>query len=272
MAESRATDHDLAPLAVIIPILSEAPGLAQLLDKAVTDLSASGHPCEVCIVTVDHLVAELPVVADSSVRSISLERGSSWGEAILAASAETRHELICTIDVPSLYAAAELPRLVRALTENDAAMVVGARIGIQEPIPARRRIRSFIVDMLAADAMGRPLPDVNSGFRVMRRQALTELADQPSGAAALPAAVTLQLLAAKAAILFVPLDAERGNSAPHHGRARETFQLIRLILAFGLDHEPRRTALLIGRMALMMLMMAAMMLMMMWMMGMLPGR
>jgi len=206
-----------------------------------------------------------------SVRLISPEGGSDWGDAILAASAQAQHDLICTIDVYTLYAAAEIPRLVRALEENNAAMAVGVRIGIQRPIPARRRILPWIIDMLASDALGRPLPDVNSGFRVFPRQALRELSDRLSARPALPAALTLLMMAASAPILFVPLDDDQGPHKGHHGKLRGAFQLIRLIIAFGLKFSPRRTLSLIGRMALMMLMMAVMMLMMMWMMGMVPG-
>ena len=58
----------------------------------------------------------------------------------------------------------------------------------------------------------------------------------------------------------------------HSGSARRVRRsaLIGLIISVGLEHAPRRTIILIGRMALMMLMMVAMGIMMMWMMGMLP--
>lgn len=272
MADSLETAQQPAPLSVIIPIFNEAPGLSQSLESALMALAESGLTCEVIIAAAEPLRSVVPDAAGfPAVRFIALERGSGWGNAILAASAEARHDLVCTIDAPTLYAASEIPRLVRALEENDAAMAVGARIGIQEPIPTRRRILSWISDMLASDALGRPLPDVNSGFRVLCRPALEELAERLSARPALPAALTLLMMAASAPILFVPLDGDQAMGRRHRGRLREVFQLIRLIIAFGLEFSPRRTLSLIGRMALMMLMMAAMMLMMMWMMGILPG-
>lgn len=272
MADSLDTGQDPAPLSVIIPIRSADPGLAHSLEQALADLSASGHACEVTITATAPLIASLSAVEGlSSVRFKTQEHGSGWGETILAASAQAQHDLICTIDAPSLYATAEVPRLVQALTENNAAMAVGVRVGIQKPIPTRRRILPFILDMLASDAIGRPLPDVNSGFRVVRRSALADIAGTPAAKPALPAALTLLLMAAGATVLFVPVDGARGKQAALQGRIRETFQLVRLIIAFGLEHATGRTVWLIVRMALMMVMMAAMMLMMMWMLGMLPG-
>lgn len=272
MADSLETARKPSPLSVVIPIPNEEPRLGQSLEQAFSALSASGHPCEVTLVAADTAMASVPDLESfPSVRLISLQGGDDWGKAILAASAQARHDLVCTLDAPTLFAAAEVPRLVRALEENDAALVVGVRIGIQQPIPARRRLVPFIVDMLAADALGRPLPDVNSGCRVFPRQVLQECAGRLSTRPALPATLTFLMLAADVPILFVPLDGDQVRGKRPRGRVREVLQLIRLIIAGGLELAPRRTWSLIGRMALMMLMMAAMMLMMMWMMGMLPG-
>ena len=271
MADSLGTGQKPASVSVIIPVLDDDAGHAQTLEPVLEALASNGLTCEVIIIGAAPLTAAVPNAAGfPAVRFVPREHGSGWGDAVLAASAEAQHDLFCTIDLPALNAASEIPRLVRALEENDAAMVVGVRIGIQQPIPARRRIVPWIIDMVASDALGRPLPDVNSGFRVLRRHALAGLAGQFSARPALPAALTLLMLAANAPILFVPLDDDRGPRGSRRGRLREPFQLIRFIIAFGLEFSPRRTLSLIGRMALMMLMMAAMMLMMMWMMGALP--
>ena len=82
--------------------------------------------------------------------------------------------------------------------------------------------------------------------------------------------LTLLMTAADAPVLYLPLDDEPRARSFRLRTARETFRLIGLIISVGLEHAPRRTIILIGRMALMMLMMVAMGIMMMWMMGMLP--
>ncbi|MCY4437001.1 MAG: glycosyltransferase [Chloroflexi bacterium] len=272
MADSLETVQESAPLTVVIPVFNEEPGLFESLKQALASLDASGLTGEVFIVAANHVRVDLPAVEGfPSVQLISVEDDSGWGDAALAASAQARHDLICTIDVPTLYAAAEIPRLVRAMYEYDATMVVGARIGIVKPISARHRILPWFIDMLASDALGRPLLDVNSGLRVMRRSALGEFAGLLSTESAPPAKLTLWMLADGSSVLFVPLDGEPAAHKKHQGSAGEAIQLVRLIIAVGLAHSPRRTVILIARMALMVLMMAAMMLMMMWMLGVLPG-
>ena len=272
MADSLETAQQSAPLTVIIPILDEAPGLSESLGQALSDLDANGLAGEVIIVAAERARDVLPALDGfPSVRLVSAEDDCSWGDALLAASTQARHDLICTIDVPTLYAAAEIPRLVRAVDQNNAAMAVGARIGIEKPISARHRILPWLIDMLASDAIGRPLLDVSSGFRVMRRSALGRFAGLLSENPTPPAKLTLLMLADDASVLFVPLDGERSGQKQHHGSAGEAFQIVRLIIAFGLAYSTRRTVILIARMVLMMLMMAAMMLMMMWMMSMLPA-
>ena len=272
MAEVHKLTDKAVPISVILPVLNDEPQLSHTLEQAVSDLAASGLTHEIIIVATDPQHAAVSDAAElPSVRLVSQEHGFGWGDAILTASALAQHDLICTIDLHTLYAVAEIPRLLHALEEHDAAMVVGARIGIQKPISARRRILPWILDMLASDALGRPILDLNSGLRLLRRTTLHEFADRLSDPATLPAMLTLLMTATDAPVLFLPLDDEPRARSFRLRTARETFRLIGLIISVGLEHAPRRTIILIGRMALMMLMMVAMGIMMMWMMGMLPG-
>ena len=271
MAEVHKLADAAVPISVILPVLNDEPQLCDTLEQAASVLAASGLTYEIIIVAADLQHAAVSDAAElPSVRLVSQEHGSGWGDATLAASAQAQYDLICTIDSHTLYAVAEIPRLLHALEEYKAAMVVGVRIGIQKPIPARRRILPWILDMLASDALGRPVLDLNSGLRLLRRTTLHEFADRLSNASTLPAMLTLLMTAADAPVLYLPLDDEPRTRSFRLRTARETFRLIGLIISVGLEHAPRRTIILIGRMALMMLMMVAMSIMLMWMMGMLP--
>ena len=272
MAEVHKLADVPVPISIVLPVLNDEPQLCDTLEQAASSLAASGLTYEIIIVAADLQHAAVPDAAGlSSVRLVSQEHGSGWGDAILTASEQAQHDLICTIDLHSLYAVAEIPRLLRALVEHDAAMVAGVRIGVQKPIPARRRILPWILDMLASDALGRPILDLNSSLRLLRRTTLHEFADRLSNPSTLPAMLTLLMTATDAGVLYLPLDHEPRARSFRLRSARETFRLIGLIISVGLEHAPRRTIILIGRMALMMLMMVAMGFMMMWMMGMLPG-
>ena len=268
MAEVHKLADAAIPISVILPVLNDEPQLCDTLEQTASVLAAGGLTHEIIVVAADLQHAAVPDAAGlSSVRLVSQEHGSGWGDAILTASAQAQHDLICTIDLHTLYAVAEIPRLLRALEEHDAAMVVGVRIGIKKPIPARRRILRWILDMLASDALGRPILDLNSGLRLLRRTTLHEFADRLSVPSAPPAMLTLLMTAADAPVLFLPLDDEPRARSFGLRTASEAFRLIGLIISVGLEHAPRRTIILIGRMALMMV---AMGIMMMWMMGMLP--
>ena len=270
MAEVHKLADVPVPISIVLPVLNDESQLCDTLEQAASSLAASGLTYEIIIVAADLQHAAVPDAAGlSSVRLVSQEHGSGWGDAILTASEQAQHDLICTIDLHSLYAVAEIPRLLRALVEYDAAMVAGVRIGVQKPIPARRRILPWILDMLASDALGRPILDLNSSLRLLRRTTLHEFAYRLSNASTLPAMLTLLMTATDAPVLFLPLDEPRARKFRLRS-ARETFRLIGLIISVGLEHSPRRTIILIGRMALMVLMMVAMGFMMMRMMGMLP--
>lgn len=271
MAAERNTDDVALPVSVIIPLLDECAGLTESLESAFTALDASGLTYEAVLVSGGSFaVTNIDLTRFSAARLIANDRDLSWSGAILNGSAEARHETICTLSTDTLYAAAEIPRLVGALAQDNAAMVVGVRIGIEHPIPARRRLLPWLVDMVASDAFGRPVLDLNSGLRLCRRAQLDTYAHAMTAHPELPAALTLHMLAAEGTVMYLPL-AEGPATATQRPRSlRETLRLLGLILAIGLARSPRRTVILVLRMALMLVMMLAMGIMMMWMMGVLP--
>ena len=242
MVAKRNSDAVALPVSVIIPLLHEYAGLTDSLEAAIAALDASGLTYEAVLVSGGSLAeTSLDLARFPAARLIAIARDGNWGGAIMTGSAEARHDIICTLSAETLYVAAEIPRLVGALADNNAAMVVGVRIGIARPIPARRRLLPWLVDMVASDAFGRPVLDLNSSVRLFRRRELDAYAEAMTAHPELPAALTLQMLATEAAVLYLPLDEGPPASARRPRKLREALRLIGLILAVGLAHSRRRT-------------------------------
>ena len=271
MAEVSQAPDAAVPVSVIIPVLKEEPGLAQSLEQAAAAFTASEITHEVIVAAAEPSSAPAVAAGLPSARFVTHANGASWGSAILAAGAQAQHDAVCAIGADTLYAAAEIPRLVRALVENDAAMVVGVRIGKRQPIPAPRRFLPWFIDMLASDALGMPALDLNSSLRLFRRAALCAHADRLSARAAPPALLSLILLTAGARVMYMPLDENPLGRGQAFRGLGETPRLLSSIISTGLTHARLRTVSLIVRMTLMLLMMLAMGVMMLWMLGALPG-
>ena len=110
MAEVHKLADVAVPISVILPVLNDEPQLCHTLEQAASVLAASGLTYEIIIVAADLQHAAVPDAAGlSSVRLVSQEHGSGWGDAILTASAQAQHDLICTIDLHSLYAVPKSP-------------------------------------------------------------------------------------------------------------------------------------------------------------------
>ncbi len=261
-------DTDAAPESVAV-LLFHADAQAAVA-RAVAGFGDAGLTWDIIVVGEDDRCAPTANAERAAASGAPPQSGGDWGNALLRACAQTNHQLICTIDRHTLYAAAAIPGLLRTLQEFDADMAVGVRVGTRHPVPAYRRLLPWFMDMTAADALGMPVLDLNSGLRVIHRRALNRLRGRLTEDFAPPAALTLDMLAADAPVVFLPLDPDPAGRSPYGLRLWGLFRLAGRIVAVGFGYAPWRTAALLARMALMLLMMLGMGAMMLWMMGMLP--
>ncbi|MGH7127593.1 MAG: glycosyltransferase family 2 protein, partial [Planctomycetaceae bacterium] len=71
--------------------------------------------------------------------------------------------------------------MCRAIDEQQAAIVLGSRMGPHSRMPRIRRLGNRLYALLLGALSGRAVEDTASGMRVLRREALAELAPLPDG-------------------------------------------------------------------------------------------
>ncbi len=93
----------------------------------------------------------------------NLGYGASLKKGILA----SKGEWILITDADGTYPVKDIPKLLQFTDRYD--MVVGARTGRHVKIPFIRKPAKMIINTLANLLAGRRIPDVNSGFRVFKK-------------------------------------------------------------------------------------------------------
>jgi glycosyltransferase involved in cell wall biosynthesis len=220
---------------VVIPCLNECTTIAEAVAQA--QAAFANWPRGVEIVVADNgstdSSAELAQAVGARVVSAP-ERG--YGAALQTGFAAARAAYIVYADADLTYDFYEGPRLVQALRDANADMVVGTRLqGCIEPgaMPVlHQRLGTPVLTALINLLFGSKLTDCNSGFRAFRRDRL------PAWAVASPgmefaSELLVNALRANAKIVGVPitLRRDRRDRQPHLQTWRDGMRHLLTILA-----------------------------------------
>lgn len=226
-------------LTVVIPVFDEEAALVATLDEWLLALDrllprGAGASYEVILVddgSRDGTPALLAAYAKDDIRVACHAHNLGYGRALKTALALARAPWILTVDADGTYPADALPALWHLREHAD--MVIGARR--HEPDPLKSIVKRALFE-LAARLAGRPVPDLNTGLRLVRRDLLHAWQDAlPDGFSA-TTTMTMAGLVEGHRVAWVETDYRRrlGRSKFHpiHDTARLTRQIVRTWLRF----------------------------------------
>jgi hypothetical protein len=229
-----ASSHE-PDVTVVIPCLNEHLTIAEAVVQA--QAAFANWPAGVEVIVADNGStddsAELARAMGARVVSV-FERG--YGAALQAGFAAARTSSIVYADADLTYDFAEGPRLVKALRDSQADMVVGSRLqGHIEPgaMPGLHRyLGTPILTAMINLLFGSKLTDCNSGFRAFRRDRLTAW-DVSSPGMEFASELLVNALRAGAKIVEVPitLRCDRRDRQPHLQTWRDGMRHLLTILA-----------------------------------------
>jgi glycosyltransferase involved in cell wall biosynthesis len=139
------------------------------------------------------------VLRDLGCDMISLDHNRGYGGAIKTGILNCSSEYVAIIDADGTYDPEDIPRLYPHLKECD--MVVGQR----PKEKGLRRLAKGFLQSTASYAVDYPIPDINSGLRIFRRDlALRLLPILPNGFS-LTSTITVGSLSAMYRVRYVPI-------------------------------------------------------------------
>lgn len=244
MAHTTPLSEEL-DLSVVLPVYNEKGHLRAEIDRIRAALDASSLRYEIIIVddgSDDGSGEQLREI--DGIRLIRFAQNRGSGSARRAGTHAARGRVVAWTDADMTYPNERIPELVKELEGYD--QVVGARTSEQGTAKLFRVPAKWFIRKLASFLVDKPIPDLNSGLRVFRR----DVGDQflhllPAGFSCVTT-ITMAFLANGYSIKYVPIEyAERSGHSKFHwwsDTRRYLVQVIRLVLSY----NPLRVFLPVG--------------------------
>ena len=220
----------LETLTVIIPAFNEAAGIATVLDELTSECS--------------QFLTTIIVVDDGSrddTARIAREHGAvviqhpanlGYGASLKSGLRQSETTHVATFDGDGQHRASDLRRLWDART--GAAMIIGARQQLIHS-PLWRMPGKWILGAVASYLVRRPIPDLNSGLRLLPRDLAMRYAHLCPRGFSMSTTMTMAVLSRGWPVAFVPIEvrARQGRSTVTVTTGFETaVLLLRIICLF----------------------------------------
>ena len=191
-------------LAVIVPAFNEIGGIAKTVTRIRGVLEALACTSEIIVVDDGSTDGTGQRAAESGVivESHPLNRG--YGAALKTGILKTSAPLILIMDADCTYPPEAIPTLYAKA--KDADMVVGARSLASSGVAWIRKPAKWILNRFAGYLVGRHIPDLNSGQRIMRRATILRYMHLCPNGFSFTSTITLALMANGHSVVFEPIE------------------------------------------------------------------
>ena len=216
---------DPATVSIVIPAKDEAPSIGDVVGR----LKAAADWREVIVVDDGSTDATADRAREAGACVIRHPYNKGNGAAVKTGTRHASGDFVLIVDGDGQHHADDARRLVARLGEFD--LVVGARRAATQAT-LTRRAGNAVLNRLASYLTGRPIPDLTSGFRGIRRDVLREFLHLLPNGFSTPTTTTLACIKAGYNVTFEPIDAGTrvGNSKMRVARDGASFLMILLKL------------------------------------------
>lgn len=175
-------------VSVVIPVYNELKSLPQLLARCLTAMRATGRPFEIVLVDDGSTDGSSALLAASAARepevsAVLLIRNFGQHAAIIAGFAQSRGEIVVTLDADLQNPPEEIPKLLAAIDEgND---VVGS-VRVPREDGALRRLASSVVNRVVRQTTRVMMHDYGCMLRAYRRPVVDAMLRCPERSTFIP--------------------------------------------------------------------------------------
>lgn len=163
---------------------------------------------------------------------------SGYGASLKTGVRHSHSDLIVITDADGTYPNERIPEFVEKCREAD--MVIGARIGDDVTYPLRRKLPKAFLKAYASWMVGQPIPDMNSGLRVFRKEVAERFIHILPDGFSFTTTITMAMMRNHYRVIFEPISYAHRIGDSKIQPIRDTARFVQLILRTGLYFGPLR--------------------------------
>ena len=220
-------------ISILIPVFNEEKSIAATVDSVKKTLAK--HPHEIICIkdgssdNTLEILKKIPEIVLIS-NTYNLGYGASLKKGIRAA----KGNWIAITDADSTYPIDRLEEMIQHMDTYD--MIVGARSG--KNVPLMRRPAKAILTLLANILTGRKIPDLNSGFRLFKKDVAMEFMHLYPSGFSFTTTITLACLTNDYTVKYIPVEYYKREGKSTIKPIRDFVGFLTLIFRIMMYFEP----------------------------------
>ena len=231
-------DKNEIKVSIVIPVYNERDTIRKTIDEI--KMFADKDNYEIIVVDDGSTDNVCILGGEEGIKVIRHSQNKGYGAALKTGIAKARNGCIVIINADGTYPNERIPELVEMYEKGDVDMVVGARIGKNVNISLVRKPAKWFISKLANYLSGTKIPDLNSGLRVMRKEAVDRFYRILPDGFSFTTTITLAMLTNNLRVHFTPIDYYSRKGKSKIRPIRDTFNFIQLIIRTILYFNPLR--------------------------------
>lgn len=234
-------------LSIVVPAYNEEDGVASVIDRTLTiepELRKLGlDGMELIIVddgSKDRTAEIVKSYIDRGVVLIQHKKNRNYGGALKTGFHHAKGNLLAFMDADGTYPPEYFPRMVQAMLEQNADLVIGSRMaGVESDMPLTRRIGNTLFAGLVTMIGNVRITDSASGQRILKREVLEKLYPLPDGLNFTPVMST-RALHEELKMIEVPIRYEERDGESKLSVVRDGLRFLFTILGTAATYNPVR--------------------------------
>ena len=235
--------EEIEGLSIVIPAYNEENGIAPTLEELKDELRKLDVdiPMEVIIVndgSSDDTGPAIEPFLDDLLRLVNHPVNRGYGAALKTGINAAKYPWILITDADGTYPNVHIPEILEVREGHD--MVVGARIGEKRQIPLIRRPPKWALRKLASILSQQNIPDLNSGFRLMRRDVVKQFYNILPNGFSFTTTITLAMFSAGYRVKYIPINYLKREGKSKIRPIYDTLNFVKLIIRTVMYFDPLR--------------------------------
>jgi len=217
-------------ITVIIPVFNEEQSLPKTINDVNKALEALDVEKEIIVVDDGSTDRTFELAKQSMGCLFRHYKNKGYGASLKTGIRNANYDIICITDADGTYPNDRIPALFEHMIKNNYDMVVGSRTGEKVKIPLLRRFPKWVLNKLANYLSGTKIPDINSGFRIMKKPEVERFFNILPDGFSFTSTITLAMLTNGYAVSYIPINYYSRQGKSKIRPIKDTLNFFQLII------------------------------------------